>query len=76
MNKQIKTGIQKAIENNPQEWHNILLDVLWAYRTSKTSSKRTIPYALVYNHDAVLLVEIGVKSLRVKSQNDLTDYQN
>ena len=67
VNKQIKKGIQKAIENNPREWHNILLDVLWAYRTSKRSSTGTTPYALVYGHDAVLPVEIGVKSLRVKN---------
>ena len=75
VNKQIKKGIQKAIENNPREWHNILLDVLWAYRTSKRSSTGTTPYALVYGHDAVLPVEIGVKSLRVKNQNDLTNCQ-
>ena len=75
MNKQIKKGIQKAIENNPRDWHNILLDVLWAYRTSKRSSTGRTPYALVYGLDAVLPVEIGVKSLRVKNQNDLIGCQ-
>ena len=52
-----------------------MLDVLWAYRTSKRSSIGTTPYALVYGHDTVLLVEIEVKSLRVKNQNDLTGCQ-
>ena len=75
VNKQIKKGIQKAIENNPREWHNILLDVLWAYRTSKSSSTGTTPYTLVYGYDAVLPIEIGVNSLRVKNQNDLTGCQ-
>ena len=49
--------------------------MLWAYRTSKRSSTGTTPYALVYDHDAVLPIEIGVKSLRVKNQNDLTGCQ-
>ena len=75
MNKQIKKGIQKAIENNPRDWHNILLDVLWAYKTSKRSSTGTTPYVLVYGHDAVLPIEIRVKSLRVKNQNNLTNCQ-
>ena len=52
-----------------------MLDILWAYRTSKRSSIGTTPYALVYGHDAVLPVEIGIKSLRVKNQNDLTNCQ-
>ena len=75
MNKQIKKGIQKAIENNPRDWHNILLDVLWAYRTSKRSNTGRTPYALVYGYDAILPVEISMKSLRVKNQNDLTGCQ-
>ena len=75
VNKQLKKEIQNAIENNPRDWHNILLDVLWAYRTSKRSSTGTTPYTLVYGHDAVLPVKIGVKSLRMKNQNDLTGCQ-
>mgnify|MGYP003703447895 FL=1 len=33
-NKSLKKGIQKVVEDNPRDWHNLLLDVLWAYRTS------------------------------------------
>ena len=37
-NKSLKKGIQKVVEDNPRDLHNLLLDVLWAYRTSPTSS--------------------------------------
>ena len=45
--------------------------MLWAYRTSPRSSTGVTPYALVYRHDAVLPVEINIKSLRVRCQAQL-----
>ncbi|XP_008237340.1 PREDICTED: uncharacterized protein LOC103336081 [Prunus mume] len=53
------------IDKNPKEWHSLLSNSLWAYRTSKRSSTRTTPFALTYGHDVVLPLEISVKSLRV-----------
>ena len=70
-NKIIKNGIQKMVERNPRDWHNLLSNVLWAYRTSKRTSTGTTPFALTYGHDAVLPMEVIVKSQRVVSQNDL-----
>lgn len=57
--KSLKKGIQRVVEDNPRDWHNLLLDVLWAYRISQISSTGVTPYA-------VLLMEINIKSLRVK----------
>ena len=50
--------------------------MLWAYQTSKKLSINTTPFSLVSSHDAVLNVEVIVKSLRVARQNQLshTDY--
>ena len=53
-------------------WHEILPEVLWAYRTSKRTSTRTSPYALTYVHEVVLPIEIKVGSLREIKQNQLT----
>ncbi|XP_028119591.1 uncharacterized protein LOC114317094 [Camellia sinensis] len=64
-----------VVEDNPRTWHNLLLDVLWAYRTSQISSIGITLYALVYGHDAVLPVEINIKSLRVKCQDHLSTDQ-
>ncbi|XP_028093423.1 uncharacterized protein LOC114293539 [Camellia sinensis] len=68
LNKSLKKGMPKVVEDNPRDWHNLLLDVLWAYRTSQRSSTRITPYALVYGHDAVLSMEINIKSLSVNAK--------
>ncbi|BFG30773.1 hypothetical protein CerSpe_170470 [Prunus speciosa] len=64
-NKVIKGILEKMIEKNPKEWHSLLSNTLWTYRTSKRSGTGTTPFALTYGHDAVLPLEILVKSLRV-----------
>ncbi|CAL2277698.1 unnamed protein product [Prunus armeniaca] len=64
-NKVIKGILEKMIDKNPKEWHSLLSNSLWAYRTSKRSATQTTPFALTYGHDAVLPLEISVKSLRV-----------
>ena len=46
------------LEENPKDWHMILLDTLWAYRTSKRSSTRVSPFSLTYGQDAVLPMEV------------------
>ncbi|XP_016186043.1 uncharacterized protein LOC107627736 [Arachis ipaensis] len=70
--------IKKHIENKPRIWHETLSQVLWAYRNSPRGSIGTSPYELVYDHDAVLPLEINLNTLRVSKQNDLTvdDYWN
>lgn len=77
-NKIIKNNLLKMMDNNASNWDELLFDAIWTYRTSKRSSTRTMPYALVYGHDAVLPLEITIQSLRVKNQNQLShiDYQD
>ncbi|CAL2277121.1 unnamed protein product [Prunus armeniaca] len=69
-NKVIKGILEKMIEGNPKEWHSPLSNTLWAYRISKRSSTGTTPFALTYGHDAVLPLEISVRSLRVSSHDE------
>ncbi|KAI5320354.1 hypothetical protein L3X38_040062 [Prunus dulcis] len=64
-NKVIKGILEKMIDKNPKEWHSLLSNSQWAYKTSKRSATRTTPFALTYGHDVVLPLEISVKSLRV-----------
>jgi hypothetical protein len=76
--KIIKNNIRKVVDNNPTCWDELFSEVLWAYRTSKRLSINTTPYSLVYGHDAVIPIEITVKSLRVARQNQLShvDYES
>ena len=59
------------LEDNPRDWHRILSEILWAYRTSKRDSTEVSPYSLTYGQDVVLPMEVVVPSLRVSRQNDL-----
>ncbi|KAI5324205.1 hypothetical protein L3X38_033278 [Prunus dulcis] len=42
-----------------------------AYRTSKRDATGMTTYALTYGHDAILLMEIAVQSLRIAQQHNL-----
>ena len=70
-NKVLISILEKMLEDNPRDWHKILSETLWAYRTSKRGCIRVSPYSLTYAQDAVLPMEAVVPSLRVCRQNDL-----
>ncbi|WCJ18269.1 hypothetical protein M5689_000637 [Euphorbia peplus] len=59
------------LEDNPREWPKVLSEMLWAMRKSKTRATGVSPFFLTFGHDAVLLLEVVVPSLRVMRQNDL-----
>ncbi|XP_043694267.1 uncharacterized protein LOC122644976 [Telopea speciosissima] len=71
-NKILKGCLAKVVDDNPRRWADMLSEVLWAFRTSQRTSTATTPFALTYGHDAVLVVEISVKSARVAYQQGLT----
>ncbi|XP_021809545.1 uncharacterized protein LOC110753021 [Prunus avium] len=56
------------IEEKPRAWHDLLPEALWAYRISKRSATGTSPYALTYGHNAIVPMELKVRSLRVAEQ--------
>ena len=70
-NKVLISIMEKILEDNPRDWHIILSETLWAYRTSKRDSKGVSPYSLTYGQDAMLLMEVVVLSLRVSRKNGL-----
>ncbi|GFZ20948.1 hypothetical protein Acr_29g0001100 [Actinidia rufa] len=59
------------VEHKPRMWHEALFEALWAYRTSKRTATGVTPFMLTYEHDAVLPMEVTIKSLRLAFQNDL-----
>ena len=64
-NKVLISILEKMLEDNPRDWHMILSETLWAYRTFKRDSTGVSPYSLTYGQDEVLPVEVVVPSLRV-----------
>ncbi|CAL2256302.1 unnamed protein product [Prunus armeniaca] len=70
-NKVIINIIRKMLKKNPKQWHEKLSETLWAYRTSKREATGMTPYALTRGHDAILLMEIVVQSLKIAHQHNL-----
>ena len=45
-------------------WHEKLPNVLWAYRTTARTPTRGTPFNLTYGTEAVILVVVGLTSLK------------
>ena len=71
-NKNIKRILRKMVETS-RDWSEKLPFVLWAYRTSFRTSKGATPYSLVYGMEAVLPVEIEMRSLRVTLEQQISE---
>ena len=71
-NKNIKRILRKMIETS-RDWSEKLPFALWVYRTSFRTSTGTTPYSLVYGMEAVLPVEIEMRSLRVALEQQISE---
>jgi hypothetical protein len=71
-NKVLIKIIKKRIKDNQRRWHEKLSEALWAHKISRHRATKVTPFKLVYGHEAVLPVEIGLQSLRVTRQGSLS----
>ncbi|XP_043717503.1 uncharacterized protein LOC122665420 [Telopea speciosissima] len=71
-NKILKGCLAKVVDDNPRRWADMLSEVFWAFRTSQWTKTATMPLALTYGNDAVLPVEVSVRSAWVAFQQGLT----
>ena len=60
---------KKMLKENPKDWHKILSETLWTYKTFKRDSIGLSLFSLTYGQDAVLPMEVVVHSLRVSKHN-------
>jgi hypothetical protein len=77
-NKTLLKLIENQIEENPERWHEVLSEALWAHRVSKHSAIKVTPFELVYGQEAVLPIEVNPDALRIAPQNELlaVNYHN
>ena len=73
-NKNIKRILRKMVETS-RDWSEKLPFALWAYRTSFRTSTGATPYSLVYGMEAVLPVEIEMRSLRVALEQHVSEVE-
>lgn len=67
----MKDLLRKTIQEKPRSWQQIFSQILWAYNTSKRTNTSTSPFTLTYGHDAILLMEIIIPSIRTTFQEKL-----
>nr|XP_016507384.1 PREDICTED: uncharacterized protein LOC107825062 [Nicotiana tabacum] len=63
-NKVIINNLKKRLEESKDKWPEVLLGVLWAYRTTAKTSTGEILFSLVYGAEALIPVEIGEPSTK------------
>lgn len=66
-NKTILDGLKKQLEKAKGKWVEELPSVLWAYRTTPRRSTGETPFALAYDIEAVIPLEVGMPTLRSES---------
>ena len=71
-NKNIKRILRKMIKTS-RDWSEKLPFALWAYRTSFRTCIGATPYSLVYGMEAVLPVEIEMRSLTVALEQHISE---
>ena len=67
MNKNLLKNIKTWFKGAKGAWPEELANVLWAYRTTTRVPTRETPFRLTFGTEAIILVEVGLTSLRVKT---------
>jgi len=71
-NKTLGKMLKKTVHRYCRDWHDRLLEALWAYRVTVRTPTQATPYSLVYGCEAVLPLEVQLPSLRVALHEGLT----
>ncbi|XP_042444109.1 uncharacterized protein LOC122029235 [Zingiber officinale] len=64
VNREIVRGLKVKLDHVGGDWVEELSSILWAYRTTPRESTSLTPFHLVYGNEAVVLIEVGVPSVR------------
>ena len=65
----LKAALKTKLEDHKGKWVEYLIEVLWAYRTTRKSATRETPFALAFGIEAIAPIEVGLESPRVKFTN-------
>ena len=65
----LKAALKTKLENLKGKWVEYLLEVLWAYETTRKSTTQETPFALAFGIKVVAPIEVGLKSPRFVFEN-------
>ncbi|GJT06042.1 reverse transcriptase domain-containing protein [Tanacetum coccineum] len=63
-NRSLGEGIKESLDERSKNWLEKISLVLWAHRTMIKSRNGETPFSLTYGTEAVILIEIGMPTLR------------
>jgi transposase InsO family protein len=72
-NKTLGKILKKTVTKNRRGWHDHLFEALWTYRITVCTSTQANPYSLVYESEAILLLDVQLPSLRVAIHEEITN---
>lgn len=74
-NKTLCKLLKKVVTKNKRDWHDKLLEALWAYRTTTCTPTGMTPYSLVFGGEAILPIEVQIPSLRVAIHENIAEVE-
>ena len=63
-NRTLLKIIKARLDDAKEAWPEELPNVLWAYKTTTRTPIGETPFRLTYGTEAVILVEVGITSIR------------
>ena len=73
-NKNVKKILSKMTQTY-RDWSDRLQYALWGYRTIVRTLTGATPFSLVYGSEAVLPIEVDIRSLRTVIESELPEVQ-
>ena len=64
---------KKFVSKSQRDWDDKLGECFWAYRTTVRTLIKATLFFLVYECEAILLLEVQIPSLRIAFTTEMTD---
>ncbi|KAL4580201.1 hypothetical protein LXL04_016385 [Taraxacum kok-saghyz] len=72
-NRTIVKGIKTRLGRAKGSWVDELQSVLWSYRTTVRTATQETPFSLVYGSEAIIPVELTIRTIKTKNQTPETN---
>ena len=74
-NQTIMNGIKKRLKKAEGKLVKELLNILWAYQTTLRKATNETPYALAFGFEAIILLKVGLPTIRTKTYDGIHNVQ-
>ncbi|KAL0352368.1 UNVERIFIED_CONTAM: hypothetical protein Scaly_1625500 [Sesamum calycinum] len=67
-NKILCNLLKKVVSKSKRDWHEKIIEAIWAYRTMHWTTTQATPYSLVYSVEVVLPLKSQIPSICIAIQ--------